>query len=804
MQPVLGTAISWLLSTYTILSLLSFHFASASPGASSCLAQSTFSVNFEGECTYATVAKGVGAMLDETCPNDASDELQALLGASSRVDTKQKVDTLCQSGYKAFKNDNTKEATFQTSALPEGSSSEDGGSWLKMWGIGALSSGADYGHLWSELQNQNAFYIKRDCLGCVNSHKTIIYKRLTPVPSGLNLFDLFTKNWFSSPSNVLNTDFKLYSTMEDALNDANAWTRCNYNDNGIGFPRDCGPNSLQGSQWSSTTRGGQADVAFYSFRSAVIGEKRDIQLRWPQQITGDPKSTERLRTAMLFALALSDDDFVNGLYFVSTNMMRITNQACARFTIAEYWTFTTTSATLDKSIIQKKNCDSSATQNDSLRSFFTSITTSEYLVKLVNIAGSSTIEEYGQIVQEVKKDYETTKIITPSEDAFVRSDSWSGRNYGAESRISVKPDWPGNDSSHRVSLLQFYVGSLTAGCAKLKLYVKDVGPSVSEGGPSNPATTITVSRLYASSAGWLESAVTYDNVMPLNVEKVGASHGITRDLEGSWIEFDVTNLVEGDFVDPNGWLLLSLDGTPEGDELLTKFGSREDFDKKPYLEINTEQSCTDVDIAEESVEYSLVYKLDIPETANFNSGVDYAINQVDSLNGYGFDRVAYRMDLESERYGSQSLWVSFDAHTTSLNQLGVPNAPSGAVFQEGLSNMNVISTIPGLNGKNLNGNIEFWPSNYGAANIELVPGASGLVYDWGDQNSNSGDYGSMQIHSSDLGSTLFALNRWNRNEAPDLGIGNTPESTNTDWTFQNNAGIYTKKELSIYARVTGE
>ena len=31
---------------------------------------------------------------------------------------------------------------------------------------------------------------------------------------------------------------------------------CNYNDNGIGFPRDCGKNGGVGGQWNSKTRGG--------------------------------------------------------------------------------------------------------------------------------------------------------------------------------------------------------------------------------------------------------------------------------------------------------------------------------------------------------------------------------------------------------------------------------------------------------------------------------------------------------------------------------------------------------------------
>ncbi len=35
------------------------------------------------------------------------------------------------------------------------------------------------------------------------------------------------------------------------MNDQNRWKVCNYDDDGVGFPRDCGPKDLAGGQWSS-------------------------------------------------------------------------------------------------------------------------------------------------------------------------------------------------------------------------------------------------------------------------------------------------------------------------------------------------------------------------------------------------------------------------------------------------------------------------------------------------------------------------------------------------------------------------
>lgn len=89
--------------------------------------------------------------------------------------------------------------------------------------------------------------LERLCTSCAASHRAIVYKRITDAP-GKDFRDLFTRNWFST-NNRLNTDFKLYSSIADALADVRSWTFCNYDDGGVGFPRDCGPNGAVGGQW---------------------------------------------------------------------------------------------------------------------------------------------------------------------------------------------------------------------------------------------------------------------------------------------------------------------------------------------------------------------------------------------------------------------------------------------------------------------------------------------------------------------------------------------------------------------------
>ena len=78
----------------------------------------------------------------------------------------------------------------------------------------------------------------------------------------MDVKDLFLSNWFDT-DNVIGVDFNLYSTFEDAQMDTNEWKFCNYNDPGIGFPRDCfdcAPESFVAFQWNSIIYGDRINV----------------------------------------------------------------------------------------------------------------------------------------------------------------------------------------------------------------------------------------------------------------------------------------------------------------------------------------------------------------------------------------------------------------------------------------------------------------------------------------------------------------------------------------------------------------
>jgi sialate O-acetylesterase len=197
----------------------------------------------------------------------------------------------------------------------------------------------------------------------------------------------------------------------------------------------------------------------------------------------------------------------------------------------------------------------------------------------------------------------------------------------------------------------------------------------------------------------------------------------------------------------------------------------------------------------ESKEYQLIYDLDLT-----NSGpvITYNVDNHKKFQG-SFDRIAYFLELEGADRNTQYVYVSLDAFTDNLQQIGVPTVKSSARWQQNVTNMNVYSNVKGVKtGTTLKGgNIEFWPHNYGQANSAKVPNASSQLYDFGDEPTGSADgYGSMQIHNHDAKQTILAFNHWSAGDKADVGIGN--QSTgNPDWTFAANAGSYQARRLRV-------
>ena len=80
------------------------------------------------------------------------------------------------------------------------------------------------------------------------SIKEVLFSIYTPRNGTYDYYNNM-KVW-TSPNNILGTDYNLYSTLNDAKENKNAWTWCDYDDirYGIGAFRNCGPSGVSGCQ----------------------------------------------------------------------------------------------------------------------------------------------------------------------------------------------------------------------------------------------------------------------------------------------------------------------------------------------------------------------------------------------------------------------------------------------------------------------------------------------------------------------------------------------------------------------------
>ena len=208
------------------------------------------------------------------------------------------------------------------------------------------------------------------------------------------------------------------------------------------------------------------------------------------------------------------------------------------------------------------------------------------------------------------------------------------------------------------------------------------------------------------------------------------------------------------------------------------------------------------DVPETTVEgYVLVYTLPIENQAGYTNASDVPYS-VDNSAGFTapFDRIAYYLELDfGNGLPSVFVYASMDAFTEDIQHIGLPVSGNGVVFQQIVSNMNVVSNSPLITtGTGIaTGNIEFWSNNYAVQNQINIPNASSDNFDFGDTRASGGNYGSFQIHNYGASQTIMAYNQWggiNPAANGDLGIGNGPNPARTDWTFSANTGQLSCKE----------
>ena len=119
-----------------------------------------------------------------------------------------------------------------------------------------------------------------------------------------------------------------------------------------------------------------------------------------------------------------------------------------------------------------------------------------------------------------------------------------------------------------------------------------------------------------------------------------------------------------------------------------------------------------------------------------------------------------------------------------------------------MTNLRVWSNVPNIrtNETIAVGNIEFWPVSFEGTVTRGLEGAL-AVYDM-DDKPTSGEYGSMQVHDTarTTNSCIFTYNRFQKNDATELGIGPHYNANNKgwDWTQTYNAGQYSLRHLQVY------
>jgi hypothetical protein len=220
--------------------------------------------------------------------------------------------------------------------------------------------------------------------------------------------------------------------------------------------------------------------------------------------------------------------------------------------------------------------------------------------------------------------------------------------------------------------------------------------------------------------------------------------------------------------------------------------------------------------------YQRVYATNLPglnqmqglvNGVTFSNGAPYQVDRPEAISG-PISRVGYLMELHKtgDPAGqNQYVFASMDAFTQDLKKIGIPTLDTGAFFQQNVTNLSVDSNVLGVvKGVNLGtGNIEFWPSDYGAPlNAASPANASGTLYDFGDSGGNgtTAGHGSFQLHNFDIdgtgpgttGQTVFSISRFNATTAYGIGIGNSP-TTNPDWTFNDNSVVgYDLRSVQVF------
>lgn len=215
----------------------------------------------------------------------------------------------------------------------------------------------------------------------------------------------------------------------------------------------------------------------------------------------------------------------------------------------------------------------------------------------------------------------------------------------------------------------------------------------------------------------------------------------------------------------------------------------------------------------EAAGYRPVRGLDLPTAADWKETTPpYAFDETAAV--ADFDRIGYCLELTTAT-GTHWVWTSLEALGDDPAELGLPTRMEQARHQF-VDDLTVTSNVAGV--RQLDGGsgwIEQWPNQYDGTGSRQIPGASDTVRDADDHVLWANGYGSFQVHAfADAGdargprqadhataTTVLAVNAFTAPgpQPMDVGIG-ASQGENPDWTGAGNAGDYTSRRLTFFAR----
>ncbi|MBC8033633.1 MAG: T9SS type A sorting domain-containing protein [Chitinophagaceae bacterium] len=170
-----------------------------------------------------------------------------------------------------------------------------------------------------------------------------------------------------------------------------------------------------------------------------------------------------------------------------------------------------------------------------------------------------------------------TTSLNPSADAYVRSGSYGGTNYGTATELISKRSGASSDGYGRESYLKFDLSSVTGTISQVKLRLY--------GNLNDNSGADVAGAVYpVTSSSWTESGITW-NTKPAYASGALATTIVTNTTP-RWYEWDITAYIQGEKAAGRN-IVSFVVRNPSITEPYSTFASKEAAANRPVLEIST-------------------------------------------------------------------------------------------------------------------------------------------------------------------------------------------------------------------------